>query len=166
VFNVLGPLINPARATNQLIGVYSPHWTAILARVLHNLGTQHVLVVHGRDGLDEVTTTDTTLVSEMQEGGVFSEYEIAPEDFGFRRSRPDDLLGGTLAENVNIIAEVLHGKQGRRRDIVLLNAACALYAANLSASIKEAVALASVSIDSGKALEKLQLLKEYSHAGS
>ena len=164
MFNVLGPLINPARATNQLIGVYSPQWTGILARVLHNLGTLHVLVVHGQDGLDEVTTTDATMISEVRDGA-FSEYEITPEDFGLPRARPEDLLGGDLAVCAGIAMEVLNGTKGPRRDIVLLNAGCALYAANIASSIKKGLVLAADSIDSGAALRKLESLKEYSHAG-
>jgi anthranilate phosphoribosyltransferase len=163
MFNILGPLINPARATNQLIGVYSPEWTKILARVLSNLGTLHVLVVHGKDGLDEVTTTDKTFVSEANRG-VFRDYEIAPEDFGFRRAKIEDLMGGSILENVQIALDVLGGKSGYKRDIVLLNAGCAIYAADKAASIAEGIKLAVEAIDSGKALEKLELLKKYSNS--
>jgi len=161
MFNILGPLINPARATNQLIGVYGPEWTKILARVLSNLGTAHVLAVHGNDGLDEVTTTDRTVVSEANVGK-FSDYEIAPEDFGFKRAKIEDLMGGSITKNVQIVQDVLSGKNGPKRDIVLLNAGCAIYAADKAASIEEGVRLAVRSIDSGAALEKLELLKDYS----
>lgn len=161
IFNILGPLINPARATNQLIGVYSAQWTKPLAQVLHNLGTKHVLVVHGADGLDEVTTTDKTFVSEIF-GGVLRDYEIAPEDFGLRRANPNDLAGGTVDENVKIVRAILTGKKGSRRDIVLLNAGCAIYAADKTKTISEGIKLAEKSIDSGAALKKLELLKEYS----
>ena len=163
MFNILGPLINPARATNQLIGVYSREWTSPLAHVLFNLGTEHVLVVHGNDGLDEVTTTDKTFVSEAHKGN-FSDYEIIPEDFGFARARLEDLMSHDIPGNVRIALEVLNGKKGCHRDIVLLNAGCALYAANKAPSIKEGVTKAEESIDSGKALQKLELLKEYSKA--
>ncbi|MCX5714933.1 MAG: anthranilate phosphoribosyltransferase [Candidatus Omnitrophica bacterium] len=161
MFNMLGPLINPARATNQLIGVYSAQWATILARVLHNLGTHHVLVVHGNDGLDEVTTTDKTFVSEVKAGN-FSQYEIVPEDCGFKRAALDNFVGGTAPENARIIKEVLEGKGGPHRDIVLLNAGCAIYAADKANSIINGIMLARQSIDSGRALKKLELLKEYS----
>jgi len=161
MFNILGPLINPARATNQLIGVYAAEWTSILARVLSNLGTRHVLVVHGKDGLDEVTTVDKTIVSEADKG-VFKDYEIAPEDFGFKRGKSEDLSGGSIDDNKRIVMQVLKGEKGARRDIVVFNAACAIYAANKSASIKQGVRLAAESIDSGNALAKLELLVKYS----
>ena len=161
MFNILGPLINPARATNQLIGVYSAGWTNVLARVLYNLGTLHVLVVHGRDGLDEVTTCHKTIVSEACEGK-FSDYEISPEDFGIRRASIEDLMGGSIEENVRIVRDVLGGKKGPQRDIVLLNSGCAIYAANKAESIQKGIKLAIESIDSGSALKKLELLREYS----
>jgi len=160
MFNILGPLINPARATNQLIGVYSPKWPKILAQVLHNLGSKHVLVVHGRDGLDEVTTTDKTFIAEVN-GGQFKDYEISPEEFGFKRAALKDLSGGNLTENVRIAKNVLTGKLGAHRDIVLLNSGCAIYAADKVNSIQEGIKLATEAIDSGKAQEKLELLKEY-----
>ncbi|MDO8662006.1 MAG: anthranilate phosphoribosyltransferase [Candidatus Omnitrophota bacterium] len=161
MFNILGPLINPARATNQLIGVYSPQWPPILARVLHNLGSKHVLVVHGADGLDEVTTADKTFIAEVNHGE-FKDYEIKPEDFGFQRARPEDLSGGSLFDNVQIVLDLLEGKDGFKRDIVLLNSGCAIYAADKVKSIKQGIELARQSIDSKAALRKLELLKEYS----
>ena len=161
MFNILGPLINPARATNQLIGVYSQKWPKILAQVLYNLGTKHVLVVHGRDGLDEVTTTDKTFVAEVN-AGQFKDYEISPEDFGFKRVALKDLSGGDLSDNVAIAKDVLAAKLGPHRDIVLLNSGCAIYAADRVNSIQEGIKVATEAIDSGKAQEKLELLKEYS----
>ncbi|MDD5477188.1 MAG: anthranilate phosphoribosyltransferase [Candidatus Omnitrophica bacterium] len=161
MFNILGPLINPARATNQLIGVYSKEWTKPLAQVLHNLGTKHVLVVHGADGLDEVTTTDKTFVSEVRNSQL-KDYQITPEDFGLKRAKFADLLGGSIAENVKIVQEVLAGKKGSKRDIVLLNAGCAIYAADKTETIAAGIKLAQKAIDSGAALKKLELLKEYS----
>jgi len=160
IFNILGPLINPARATNQLIGVYAQGWIKTLTQVLHNLGTKHVLVVHGADGLDEVTTADKTFISEAV-GGEFKDYEIVPQDFGFKGSSLKDLLGGDIKENVNIALGVLNGIKGPKRDIVLLNAGCAIYAADKAKSIKEGISLAEESIDSKAALNKLQMLKEY-----
>lgn len=162
MFNILGPLINPARATNQLIGVYSKEWTNPLAHVLHNLGTVHVLVVHGADGLDEVTTTDKTFISEANSGR-FSDYQIIPEDLGFPRARLEDLRGGSITENTRIVMDVLGGKKGCQRDIVLFNSGCAIYAANKAESIKEGINLAGESIDSGRAKDKLELLKRYSN---
>jgi len=161
IFNILGPLINPARATNQLIGVYSRNWVRPLAQVLHNLGSDHVLVVHGADGLDEVTITDRTFVTEAA-GRVLKDYEIAPEDFGFKRAALQDLLGGSIQENVAIARDILSGERSSRRDVVLLNAGCAIYAANKTDSIAKGIKLAQESIDSGAADKKLQLLKEYS----
>lgn len=161
MFNILGPLINPARATNQLIGVYSDKWTKVLAHVLYNLGSKHILVVHGKDGLDEVTTSDKSLISEVS-GGEFKDYEITPEDFGFKRASPEDLIGGNIEENVNIVTDILKGKKGFKRDIVLLNSGCAIYASDKASTIKEGIELAKESIDSGAALKKLELLKEYS----
>ena len=161
IFNILGPLINPARATNQLIGVYSREWTSPLAQVLRNLGSKHVLVVHGCDGLDEVTTTDKTFISEAT-GQTLKDYEIAPEDLGIPSSKPADLAGGDVADNVRICRDILAGKKGAKRDIVLLNAGCAIYAADKAATIAEGIKLAAGSIDSGQASKKLELLKEYS----
>ena len=161
IFNILGPLINPARATNQLIGVYSKEWVRPLAEVLQNLGSIHILVVHGADGLDEITTTDKTFVTEVS-GSRIKEYEIVPEDFGFKRAGLNDLLGGSVDENVRIVQDLLAGKPGSRRDIILLNAGCAIYAANKTDTIAKGIKLAQESIDSGAALAKLKLLKEYS----
>ncbi|MHB8154551.1 MAG: anthranilate phosphoribosyltransferase [Candidatus Omnitrophota bacterium] len=161
IFNILGPLINPARATNQLIGVYSKVWVRPLAEVLHNLGSKHILVVHGADGLDEVTTADKTFVTEVT-GGRIKDYEIVPEDFGFKRASLNDLLGGSIDENVKIAQDILAGKPGSRRDIVLFNAGCAIYAADKADTIANGIRLAEESIDSKAALEKLEKLKEYS----
>ncbi|HNW39285.1 MAG TPA: anthranilate phosphoribosyltransferase [Candidatus Omnitrophota bacterium] len=164
IFNILGPLINPARATNQLIGVYSKQWVRPLAEVLHNLGSSHILVVYGADGLDEITTTEKTFVTEVS-GRVIKDYEITPEDFGFKRANINDILGGSVDENVEIANSILTGARGARRDIVLLNAGCAIYAANKTDTIARGIKLAAESIDSGAAANKLKLLKEYSNNG-
>jgi len=161
MFNILGPLINPARATNQLVGVYSKEWTSVLAEVLHNLGTRHVLVVHGADGLDEVTTTDKTFIAELAQG-VLKEYEITPEEFGLPRANIKDLSCGSIGESLKIVDDVLMGKPGSARDIVLFNAGCAIYAADKTGDIGEGIKLAAQAIDSGQALKKLELLKIYS----
>ena len=121
-------------------------------------------MVHGADGLDEVTTTDKTFISEVNRGK-FSDYEIKPEDFGFKRADLKDLKGGDLADNVRIAQEVLCGKGGVQRDIVLLNSGCAIYAADKAGSITEGIKLAAEAIDSGRAQENLKLLREYSNNG-
>lgn len=161
MFNILGPLTNPAGATHQLVGVYDRHWLEILAQVLANLGCVHALIVHGIDGLDEITTTAPTLIAE-EHNGRLNNYEVAPEDFGFKRARLEDLVGGSAFNNAKILLDVLNGKSGPQRDIVLLNAGAAIYVSDKAGSIKEGIELAKVSIDSGKALKKLELLKECS----
>ena len=162
IFNILGPLCNPAKATHQLIGVFNPHLAPVLAQVAGNLGIKHVLVVHGKDGLDEITTTDNTLVSEFVDGKLIN-YEISPKDFGIRTVSPEDLLGGSVQDNVQIMLEVLNSKSSPARDIVILNSAAALYAADRVSSIKEGLTMAMDSIDSGRALRKLAFLKELSN---
>lgn len=161
MFNILGPLTNPAGATHQLLGVYEYSLTSKLARVLFELGTVHSLVVHGEDGLDEITITASTSISEVNRGKI-TDYKVAPEDFGFKRAAIQDLSGGNAQDNSQILLDVLHGKPGSYLDAVLFNAAWAIYAADKAASVKEAVRLAKNSIDSGKALEKLILLKRHS----
>lgn len=161
MFNILGPLSNPAGATHQLIGVYDSRWTEILARVLGNLGTVHALVVCGQDGLDEITTTTKTSVSEIYKGKLKT-YEIEPRDFGIKKAKPQDLAGGTASDNAKILFDVLNGKSGPQRDIVALNAAAAIYTADRVNSIKDGIKLACESIDSKQALRKLELLKDYS----
>ncbi len=161
IFNILGPLTNPAGATHQLVGVYDRHLTDKLAAVLGNLGTIHALVVYSEDGLDEIATTAKTFVCEEYKGKLNS-YEINPENFGFSKVELEDLKGGTVSNNVKIMLDVLNGKPGPHRDIVVLNAAAAIYVCDKAESIKEGIGLACESIDSGKALKKLELLKEYS----
>lgn len=161
IFNLLGPLTNPASATHQLIGVYDASWTRPLACVLGRLGARHALVVHGKDGLDEVTTVCDTLVSECRGGRVRS-YRINPRDFGIKRSEPDGLCGGSREVNAEIAMDVLEGGCGAKRDIVVLNAGCAIYAADKARSIKEGIKMAERSLDSKAALKKLELLRSYS----
>jgi len=163
MFNILGPLSNPAGATHQLVGVYDEYWTDILARVLADLGVIHALVVHGKDGLDEITTTGETVISEACKGKI-STYRIAPEDFGLTRAQPEELAGGSAQYNAKIILDILEGIPGPKRDIVLLNAAAAIYAADSASTIKAGLSLARDSIDSGKAREKLEILKISSNA--
>lgn len=162
MFNILGPLTNPAGANHQLVGVYDSRWLEILARVLGNLGAAHAMVVHGKDGLDEITTTASTLVSEVKQSKI-TNYEISPQDFGLKIARPQDLMGGGVSDNVRILLDVLNGKPGPKRDIAILNAGAAIYAADKVSSIKEGMKLAAESIDSKRALKKLEALKEHSN---
>jgi anthranilate phosphoribosyltransferase len=162
MFNILGPLTNPAGANHQLLGVYDKRWAKMLARVLANLGSRHALIVYGEDGLDEISTTARTFVSE-ECGGKINDYEISPRDFGFPQASLKDLAGGSASENAAILLDILKGKSGPQRDIVLLNAGAAVYAADKAKSITQGIELAKISIDSGRAWEKLELLREYSN---
>jgi len=161
IFNLLGPLSNPAGARYQLVGVYERRWVEVLAKALGNLGAAHAVVVHGEDGLDELSTTAPTFVAEFRHGQVKT-YSVAPEDFGLKRARLQDLEGRDAATNAKIILDVFDGKPGPARDIVVLNAAAAICTADRADSIKEAIRLAEDSIDAKKALKKLELLREYS----
>jgi anthranilate phosphoribosyltransferase len=160
VFNLLGPLTNPAQASAQVVGVYSAELVEKLAAALNELGLQRALVVHGDDGLDEITITGPSKVAEVRDGQV-KVYEVAPENFGLQRSTLEDLAGGDAQENAAIILAILKGERSCRRDVVLLNAAAALVAAGLADRIGEAVPLAAYAIDSGHALQRLQLLIEF-----
>jgi anthranilate phosphoribosyltransferase len=157
IFNLLGPLTNPARASGQVVGVYSLDLVEKVAEALSMLGLRRALVVHGLDGLDEITITGTTRVAEAREGSVRS-YEVEPEEFGMKRATLQDLSGGDAAENAAIIRAVLGGEKSPRRDVVLLNAAAALVAAGRAERIGEAIPLAAKSIDSGAAQSKLKAL--------
>lgn len=164
IFNILGPLTNPAKATHQMMGVYSRDLVKPMAHVLKNLGLKRALVVHGNDGLDEITTTDKTFVSEFNGSEIVS-YDIEPEELGIVRAKESDLVGGDLDENVSIVRSVLDGDKGPRRDIVLLNAAYALYTAEAAENLSEGMAKARASLDQGKALAKLELLREFTNRG-
>ncbi|MGB6632678.1 MAG: anthranilate phosphoribosyltransferase [Terriglobales bacterium] len=157
VFNLLGPLTNPARATCQVVGVYSAELVDKLAEALSMLGLRRALVVHGNDGLDEITITGPTRIAEVREGQVHS-YEVTPEEFGMRRATLDDISGGDATRNAAFIREVLAGKTSARRDVVLLNASAALVAAGRAEHLRDAVPLAAQAIDSGAALAKLEAL--------
>lgn len=162
VFNLLGPLANPFFAKHQVIGVYDADLTLTFARVLKSLGAKHVLVVHGKDGLDEVTTTTKTQVSELKRQRIRN-YSIDPKEFKLPRAKAEDLKGGDVGVNAQIAEETLSGTKGSRRDIVVLNAACALYAADVVKNIKEGIERAVDAIDSGRAMEKLKQLRAFSH---
>ncbi len=162
IFNLLGPLTNPASAQAQVMGVFHPNLTEPLARVLGNLGCGHALVVHGLDGVDEISISAPTVISEMEDGYVQT-YRVAPEDLGISRAPREYIRGGTKEENARITEAILAGETGPRRDVVLLNAAAALLAADRVGSLREGVALAEQSIDSGAALKALTGLRELSH---
>ena len=163
VFNLLGPLTNPAHASAQVVGVYSVALVEKLAEALSMLGLHRALVVHGLDGLDEITITGPTRIAEVREGTIRS-YEVTPEEFGIGRGTIDDISGGDATANATIIRDVLAGKKSPRRDVVLLNAAAALVAAGKADHLTDALPLASRSIDSGAAAEKLQALVEFTNA--
>ena len=162
IFNVLGPLTNPASAQAQVLGVYAPTLTEPLANVLKNLDSQRAFVVHGGDGLDEITTTTTTQVSELVDGEV-NTYTLGPKALGIPAAQPSDLKGGTPEENADMTLSILRGEKGPKRDIVLLNAAAAIVAGGKAADIASGLAAAAESIDSGRALEKLEGLKAKSN---
>ena len=154
VFNILGPLTNPAGATMELMGVYDRELVEPLAQVLCNLGVKSAMVVHGEDGLDEISLSAPTFVCEVKNGWVRS-YTITPEQFGFTRCSRDDLQGGSPRENAEILKALLHGEKSAKRDAAVFNAAAAMFVTGKYASIKEAVSAANEAIDSGKAIQKL-----------
>lgn len=162
IFNILGPLTNPAGAGRQVLGVFSDNLTETMANVLGNLGIIHAFIVHGEDGLDEITNTGSTKVSELKNGKVET-YYITPEDFGFKKARSEDLAGGTAAENVKITLDILKGTGGPKRDITVMNAAAALLAGNASNDFSEAAKKVINTIDSGIALKKLDEIKRASN---
>ncbi len=157
LLNILGPLTNPAGASLQVVGVYDERLTDLLARVLVHLGTQHCFVVHGLDGLDEVTLTTKTKVSEGK-AGVVTSYVVAPKDFGLDPVSMNELKGGSAEENAQITREILQGRKGPRRDIVCINAAPALVAGGLAKTLRDGFLMAGQAIDSGQAMAKLDQL--------
>ncbi|BCA53416.1 Anthranilate phosphoribosyltransferase [Nitrospira sp. KM1] len=164
LLNVMGPLTNPAGAAIQVIGVYEPRLTELLGKVLMHLGSQHCFVVHGTDGLDEITLTDRTLVAEAK-GGVLSNYVISPSEFGLTPVAGREFGGGTPQDNAAITREILHGRKGPRRDVVCLNAAPALVAGRKVKTLQDGFVLAGQMIDSGAAAEKLARLVAFSRKG-
>ena len=155
IFNILGPLANPAGATLQLLGVYDENLVEPLARVLSNLGVKRAMVVHGHDGLDEITLTGTSTVCEVADGTVNS-YFITPEQFGLTRCRISDLTGAGPKENAETARRILSGEKGPKRDTVVLNAACCLYMAKNDVTMRECVRMAQDLIDQGKAMDMLK----------
>jgi anthranilate phosphoribosyltransferase len=160
IFNILGPLTNPAGAKRQLLGVSRREFAEPMARVLGNLGSARAFVVHGADGLDEITISGETHITALDAGRIAS-YTITPEQFGLRRAPLGALAGGDAPQNADITMAVLEGKQGPHRDVVLLNAAAALAVAGTVADLQEGLQLAAHAIDSGTALEKLQRLQRF-----
>jgi anthranilate phosphoribosyltransferase len=163
MFNLLGPLTNPARASGQVVGVYSLDLVEKLAEALSMLGLHRALVVHGLDGLDEITITGPTRVAEAREGLVRT-YEVSPEEFGMSRATLADIAGGDATENAAIIRDVLSGQQSPHRDVIVLNSAAALVAAGRAGHIAEAIPFAVNSIDSGAAAGKLRALVRFTSA--
>lgn len=162
VFNMLGPLTNPAQAKGQVLGVFDANLTGLMAAVLQRLGTERALVVHGMDGLDEVTVTAPTHVTELKNGNI-STYVIQPEEMGLARAKSADLAGGDANDSAAVIRRILDGGKGPARDIVLANSAASLYVAGIAESIKEGVGLAESIIDSGKARAKLEQLAAFTN---
>ena len=164
VFNLLGPLTNPANASAQVVGVYSADLVEKLAEALAMLGLRRALVVHGNDGLDEITITGPTRVAEMRDG-IVRAYEVTPEEFGMSRAPLQAISGGDVQENAAIIRAILDGERSARRDVVLLNAAAALVAAGRAETVKEAIPRAAFSLDSGAAQAKLDALVQFTSSG-
>jgi len=157
IFNLLGPLSNPAGVKRQMVGVFSRQWVQPLAQVLKNLGSDSVWVVHGSDGLDEITLAGPTFVAALEDGNIRS-FEVTPEDAGLSRAHGDALKGGDAEANAASLRGVLEGKPGAFRDVALLNAAAALIVAGKAKNLKDGVALGTTSLDSGAAMNKLKQL--------
>jgi anthranilate phosphoribosyltransferase len=163
IFNLLGPLSNPAGVKRQMVGVFSRHWIEPLAQVLKNLGSRAAWVVHGSDGLDEITTTGPTYVAAL-ENGMVRTFELKPEDAGLPRVKPEALRGAEAKDNASALMDVLKGRKGAFRDVALLNAAAGLIVAGRAKDLKEAMALVAKSVDSGEAEGCLERLIAVSNA--
>jgi anthranilate phosphoribosyltransferase len=160
IFNMLGPLTNPAAANCQLLGVYAPELTEMFAEALKLLGTKRALVVHGHDGLDEISICAPTRISELKDGMIRT-YDISPEQFFGSAADPGDLTGGTAEENAAITRRILSGEKGPGRDVVLINSAGALMSAGMADTFESGIDMAAKAIDEGKASEKLARLVEF-----
>ena len=163
IFNVLGPLTNPAGAPNQVLGVFAEAWVEPLAHVLHQLGSKHVMVVHAEDGMDEISIGSRTRIAELRDGAV-SVYDIEPEMFGLERRDISVLAVGSADESLRVIRAVLDGQRGPARDVVMLNAGAAIYVAGLAASLADGVERAGEVIASGEAQRKLEALVELTNS--
>ena len=159
IFNILGPLSNPAGATKQVLGVYKKELVPMLAKVLRNLGCRRAFVVHGMDTLDEVTITGKTYVAELKNKKIRT-FFVEPKDFGLKRSSLDNIKGGSAKQNSKIVLDVLGGKKGPKRDVTLMNASAALVVSGKAKDFRSGVRMAALAIDSGSALEALNQLKE------
>ncbi len=159
IFNILGPLSNPANAVSQVLGVYEARLTEVLAHVLKNIGASRAFVVHGMDGLDEITITAKTMITELKNGRIMS-YYITPEKFRMKRASLKDIKGSSAKENAEITLSILKGERGPRRDVTILNAAAAIVSGFKARNFNEGIKLAADSIDLGRALDKLLKLKE------
>jgi anthranilate phosphoribosyltransferase len=157
VFNLLGPLTHPGRASHQLLGVFDRRWVEPVARALRALGTRRAMVVHGLDGMDEITTTAPTAVAELDEGRI-REYVLDAKDLGIPRAEPQELSGGDAEANAGIARAILRGEKGARRNLVVVNAAAALWAARKATNLREGMAMAEHSLDSGRAAARLDAL--------
>jgi anthranilate phosphoribosyltransferase len=164
VFNILGPLTNPAKAKFQVIGVPSKNLGEKIAFVLHRLGTEHSLVVHGTDGMDEISISRKSLVWDVNQHRVLPPYEVSPDDFGFMKASMTQIKGGTARQNAKILRGILRGEVGARRNIVIMNAAAALVAGNQASDLKEGASIAEKKLDSGQALAKLDELIKLSRS--
>jgi anthranilate phosphoribosyltransferase len=162
VFNILGPLTNPLGANVRLLGVYQPLLTEALARVLRNLKVKSAFVVWGKDGLDEISISGRTKITQLKEDKI-NTYYVQPEDFGIKRARLQDLRGGTRKENAHIFKDILEGAKGPKREIVLANAAACLVAAGVAKDLEHGIRIAADSIDSGRAKKKLELLIDFTN---
>lgn len=160
VFNMLGPLLNPFSAKRQVIGVFDGGLTKDFASILKTLGSTHVFILHGKDGLDEFTLCSETIVSELKNGSIDT-YEVSPEDLGLKRAKIEDLMGKDAAHNANLIKNILAGETGPKRDIVVANAAFAIVASGKAQTLQEGVEMANMALDSKAALNKLNELKTY-----
>ena len=163
IFNLLGPLSNPAGVRRQMVGVFSRQWVEPLAQVLKNLGSESVWVVHGSDGLDEITISGPTYVAALENGAVRT-FEVTPEEVGLKRQKPEALRGGDAEQNARALVDVLKGTKGAFRDIAVLNAAAALVVAGSAKDLKQGVVAAAKSIDSGAAKARLDRLVQVSNA--
>jgi anthranilate phosphoribosyltransferase len=161
IFNMLGPLTNPAGANCQLLGVYAPELTEMFAHALQLLGTKRAFVVHGHDGLDEISVCSPTRVSELKDG-LIRTYDISPEQFFSELAEPADLLGGNPEENAQITRNILNGEKGPKRNVVLINASAALVAAGQVEDLKQGIRMAETAIDDGAAANKMEALIKYS----
>lgn len=163
IFNILGPLTNPANAKGQLLGVFGEKLTEPVANVLLNLGLERAMVIHGMDGMDEITTTTTSRVSEVKDGNVLT-YELIPQKYGIGLASKEDIQGGDAKINSVIIEAIFNGEKGPKRDIVLINSAAALYVGKKAGSIEEGIEMSKDIIDSGRAMSKVNELREFSNS--